>query len=176
MTQTDKMTDTDLAEFKEFLAFKAMKAAASAPAPDLTGAAAVRARMAVLTAAPVRAIDWPRSLAGSLRYIFNPAARPDLSSANGDWWLWRQIYMADPAAFRLLGELHNDRETGETYITARYDFGPTGAYACFHLYGATEGTRYTTHKVTWSQNGKRVSTRPLWTRTSSGSSASVVSE
>jgi hypothetical protein len=160
------------------------EAPAPAPVPDLTGAAAVRARMAVLTAAPVRRMDWPKTLAACLNFVFNTKARPDMWSSNSEWWLWRQIYLADPAAFRLLGELHNDRETGECYITARYDFGPTGAYACFHLYGTTEGTRFNVTKASWSQNGKRVSTRDLWARivpggvnggAGSSSSASVVS-
>ena len=170
------MSDSDMAEFKEFLAFKAMKArAATEVVADLTGAAAARDRMAVLTA-PVRAIDWARSLDGCLRFIFNLKAKSDVCSSNADWWLWRQIYIADPAAFRLLGELHHDRETGESYITARYDFGASGAYASFHLYGTTEGFKFNVSKATWSQNGKRISTRPLWSRSLTSSSSSISSE
>ena len=165
-----------MTEYKEFLAFKAMKARAAAEGlSSLTCATAVREDLTGFSAS-VRAIDWTRSLDSCLRFIFNLKAKSDVCSPNVDWWLWRQIYIADPAAFRLLGELHNDRESGESYITARYDFGPSGAYASFHLYGTTEGFKFNVTKATWSQNGKRISKRLLWSRSVSDCSSSVISE
>jgi hypothetical protein len=156
---------TDLAEFKEFLAFKAMKAAAAAAAPDMTGAAAVRTRMAAIMerAAPVRKVDWDRALPACLNYIF-VTNKTVLGSPESDWWLWRSIYMSDPSAFVMIGELHCAPGTTDSYISVRYNFPSTPAFATFHLYGTVSGSQFFVTRADWAPTGKAKAVRPLWER------------
>ena len=174
------MNTSEMEEYKEFLAFKAMKAAvaaapapeaavAAAPAPDMTGLVGARARMAVLMGGagaaparpPVRTVNWDKALMCCLQFIFNLRAGPTCTHKNTDWWLWRQLYMENPDKFFLIGTLHTDPTTHETYISARYDFG-TGAYATFHIYGTTEGFRFKATRANWAENGKPALSRALW--------------
>ncbi len=164
----------DLAEFKEFLAFKAMKAAvaaAPAAAPDMTGAAAARTRMAAIVASaappPLRKFNWVEKLPHILNFIFATKHYMGWHS-KGEWWLWRSIYMSDPSAFHLIGELHNDPVTSETYISARYNFPTldgTDNFVTFHIYGSTSGFRFLATRMTWCQNGYSRHARPLWALT-----------
>lgn len=153
----------DTSEYQEFLAFKAMKKAASASAhaygPGSSAHAYVSLRPPLLP--PVKRIDWHRCLSNNLGFIFNHKETKEIASENREWWLWRQIYIVDPAGFRLIGELHNDMETGESYYSARYNFS-SGAYSTFHIYGLASGTRFEISKVTWTENGRLDKSSLLW--------------
>jgi hypothetical protein len=155
----------DLAEFKEFLAFKAMKAAAAAAAPDMTGATAVRTRMAAIMdrAEPVRKIDWSTALPLTLNFLFGASKRV-LGSEQAEWWLWRSIYMSDPSAFVMTGELHCAPGTTDSYISVRYNFPSTPAFATFHIYGTVSGSRFLMSRITWAQTGITKHSRLLWER------------
>jgi hypothetical protein len=184
------MNTADMEEYKHFLAFKAMKAAAAAAsAPDMTGAATVRTRMAAIMGGagaapaparpPVRTINWEKALTGCTQYMFNTRQTNAYTSKNADWWMWRQMYIENPDKFYLIGSLHTDATTHETYISARYDFY-SGAYATFHIYGNTEGFRFKVTHAHWAQNGKPEMSRPIWNivrpSDASSESASVRSE
>jgi hypothetical protein len=141
------MNTSEMTEYQEFLAFRAMKAAA------LKGA--------VVAAPPVRKIDWEAAVRHVLNFSFN-VGRKVPCATNAEWWMWRNIYMADPSAFRLIGELHNDPVTAETYISVRYDWPDTDVFATFHIYGVTSGHRFMASRITWSQSGLVKTGRPLW--------------